>query len=370
MKITDIETIVCSDQAEFGDLGGGREVVLVKVHTDAGITGISYFPTLIASFGGHGRIAASIIAGPLKNILVGEDPLSIERLWEKMFNGTMRWGRRGITMHCIAALDIALWDLKGKVAGLPLYKLLGGYRDRVPVYANAAFHMPPDKLAAKAAEYVGQGFEAVKIRTARRAVTLEEATERVKAVREAVGPNIRIMCDCNCTWDADTAIRMLKKWEKYDIFWLEEPVMPDDIPGFAKIAANTGTAIAAGENHCYRSEFRDLITRGGVSIIQADAIRVGGITEWLKIAGMAAAWNIPVAPHNLQEVHVHLMGAFPIGLYIEFFAPENPLHGFLHHVIKQPPEIQRAEKSTIGVPQKPGLGFEFDEEVVARTRIA
>ena len=370
MRITDTETMVCAVKVDLSERGVGREIVIVRVRTDEGITGLSYLPTLVAPFGGHGTIAATIIGGALKNIILGEDPMAVERLWEKMFNGTYRWGRRGIVVQSIAAVDIALWDIKAKAAKLPLYKLLGGYRERVPVYANTAFEMPAEKIAEKAAEYAGMGFTAVKFRVGRNVVDYDEATLRLRLVREAIGDNVRIMCDANGSFDFETAVRSIRSWEKYDIHWLEEPLPADDIPGYVKLSRAVGVPLATGENHSTRAEFRELIERQAVRIVQPDAIRVGGITEWLKVAATAASFGVPVAPHAVQEVHVHLVAAFPIGTYIEFFPADNPFHTFMHQLLKVAPEIKQAQDSTIGVPQVPGLGFEINEEVAAATRIA
>ena len=370
MKITDVETMVCSSTAQIGRMGTGREVVIMKVHTDEGITGLGYLPTITAHHGGHAKVAQEAVNGSLKTYLIGQDPLANERLWENMFMDTYRWGRSGIVVHAIAALDVALWDIKGKVAGLPLYKLLGAYRERVPVYANAGFEAPPDQIARKAVEMVGQGFTGVKVRVGLAVVPLDEATERVKAIREAVGPDIRLMCDANASWDVDTAIKMLRKWEKHNIHWLEEPLHPDDILGYIKLTQSVATPITAGENHCTRTEFRELITRGAVRIIQPDAIRVGGITEWLKVAGMASSFGIPVAPHSMNEIHVHLVAAHPAGIYVEVHPPGNPMYEFIHSLFKFPKELTDFKDSAIAVPQAPGLGLELNEEAAAKSRVA
>jgi L-alanine-DL-glutamate epimerase-like enolase superfamily enzyme len=190
--------------------------------------------------------------------------------------------------------------------------LVGGRRGRVATYANCAHHLPPDKLAEKAAGYVKQGHTALKIRGSATYVSLHEATERVKHVREAIGPDVKLMVDVNGTWDVDTAIQQLKRWERYDVYWLEEPVPPDDIPGYVRVRQRAGrTYIVGGEQHVGVMEFRQLIEQGAVDIVQPNAAITGGITDWLRIHALATLSSVPVSPWNLQMVHIHLAAGSP-----------------------------------------------------------
>jgi L-alanine-DL-glutamate epimerase-like enolase superfamily enzyme len=253
----------------------------------------------------------------------------------------------------------------------PVSALFGGRRNRVPTYANCAHHLSPDKLAAKAAEYVKRGHTALKIRGS--FVSPREATERVKHVREAVGPDIKLMVDVNGTWDVDTAIEQLKRWERYDVYWLEEPVPPDDIPGYVRVRRRAGhTFIAGGEQHVGVMEFRQLIEEGAVDIVQPNAAITGGITDWLRIHALATLSSVPVSPWNLQAIHLHLAAGLPNVKWIEYFMADNPLLEFQSRLFKGP--IVREEATEDGIvlvpPDGPGLGLVLDEAVAAASLIS
>jgi L-alanine-DL-glutamate epimerase-like enolase superfamily enzyme len=271
----------------------------------------------------------------------------------------------------MAGVDFALWDLRGKLLNAPVSMLLGGRRPRVATYANCAHGLPPDKLAAKAAEYVKRGHTALKIRGS--FVSVQEATERVKHVREAIGPDVRLMVDVNGTWEVDTAIAQLKRWERYDVYWLEEPVPPDDIPGYVRVRQRAGrTYIVGGEQHVGVLEFRQLIEQGAVDIVQPNAAITGGITDWLRIHALATLASVPVSPWDLQMVHVHLAAGLPNVKWIEYFMADNPLLEFQSRLFKGP--LLREEATTDGIflvpPDAPGLGLELDEAVAAAALVA
>ncbi len=251
MKITDVTVKRYGDQRQVADLAAGREIVVVTLETDEGISGLGYANAYMTRYGPTGDLVATLLGRNLKNLLLGENPLLNERVWKKMYDAVAaRLGRRGMVMNCLAAIDFALWDIKGKRQAVPISNLLGGWRERIPTYANVGHQLPPDELAKKAAEYVAMGHTALKIRGSATAVSLDEATQRVKAVREAIGPRVKLMVDVNGTWDADTAIQQLKVWEPYDVYWLEEPVPPEDIPGYVAVRKRSGsTYIAGGEQH-------------------------------------------------------------------------------------------------------------------------
>ena len=221
-------------------------------------------------------VVATLLRRTLKAAVLGEDPLLTDDLWRRMHEALPRRGGEGLVRSCMAAVDFALWDIKGKLLKAPVSSLLGGRRARVATYANCAHHLPPDKLADKAAGYVKRGHTALKIRGSATFVSLHEATERVKHVREAVGPDVKLMVDVNGTWDVDTAIQQLKRWEPYDVYWLEEPVPPDDIPGYVRVRQRAGrTYIVGGEQHVGVPEFRQLIEQGAVDIVQPNAAITG-----------------------------------------------------------------------------------------------
>ena len=375
MKITDVTVKRYGQMREVADFAVGSEILMVEVHTDEGVTGLGFTSAGVSRYGPTGDIAATLIRRNLKNMIVGENPLLTEQLWGRMYGGyggVSRLGRHGLVLHCMAAIDFALWDLKAKVLNVPVSDLIGGRRERIPTYANTAHQLPPDKLAEKAAEYVKNGHTAVKIRGSATAVSLEEATARVKAVREAIGPDVKLMVDVNGTWDVDTAIQQLKRWQPYDVYWLEEPVPPEDIPGYASVRSRAGqTYIVGGEQHAGVLEFRELLQHGAVDIVQPDAHTTGGITEWLRIANLARAYNVPVSPHALQVIHIHMAAALPNMMWIEYFMADNPLSDFQHRLFNEPKirDVRTDEGVFLLPPERPGLGIELDEAVAEQTLI-
>lgn len=345
------------------------EIVVVEVFTDADIVGIGFAsaPPRV------GALFQELIENVLASQVVGADPRLTTDLWEKMYREAIpRRGGEGIVRVCIAAIDMALWDIKGKALGVPVARLFGGHRDLIPTYANCAHHMPPDELAERAASYVARGHRALKIRGTRSFVTPGEATERVRQVRAAIGPDIRLMVDVNGSWDVDTAIQQLKIWEPYDVYWLEEPVPPEDIPGYARVRARAGnTYIVGGEQHAGLLEFRALIEQGHVDIVQPNALITGGITDWLRIHAFATARGVPVSPWNLQPVHIHLATGLPNVKWIEYFMADNALLEFQTKLIIGP--VTREEVTDEGVfltaPEQPGLGLILDREIAERSLV-
>ena len=361
MKITDVT--VKRYRASRDPRAYGGDIQIVEVHTDAGVTGMGFVSTAAAA----GDLVAILVRRNLKAVVVGEDPLLTDDLWRRMHEQAVpRRGGEGIVRTGIAAVDFALWDIKGKLLNVPVSTLLGGRRARVATYANCAHGLPPDQLAAKAAEYVKRGHTSLKIRGS--FVSVPEATERVKHVREAVGPDVKLMVDVNGTWDVDTAIQQLRRWERYDVYWLEEPVPPDDIPGYVRVRQRAGrTLIVGGEQHVGVLEFRQLIEQGAVDIVQPNAAITGGITDWLRIHALATLASVPVSPWNLQMVHIHLAAGLPNVKWIEYFMADNPLLEFQSRLFKGPRlrEEATAEGIFLVPPDAPGLGLELDEAVAA-----
>ena len=352
----------------YGEPQGDFEIIVVEIEADTGHRGIGYQML----FGPAGKWAAELIDECLAPCMLGEDPWLTSWLWDRMYAAIPRRGGEGVARGAIAALDTALWDLKARQVELPVSRLLGGHRERVPTYANCAHHLPPDRLAEKALEYVNAGHRALKLRGTRTFVTVAEATARVQTVREAVGPDIRLMVDVNGTWDVDTAIQQLKRWEPYDVYWLEEPVPPQEIPAYVRIRARAGdTYIVGGEQHVGLSEFRTLIDSGAVDIVQPNVAVTGGITDWLRIHGYASALGVPVSPWNMQAVHIHLAAGLENVQWIEYFMPDNPLLAFKAKLFAGP-EIEE-EVCTDGVylkaPTGPGLGLALDAEIATACRL-
>ena len=370
MKITEITVKRYSGTASEGAAAASyvAEILVVEVATDEGLIGIGFAsaPT------GTGALFARLIETILAPAIQGGDPLLTDDLWRRMHGTIARRGGEGIVRVCMSALDFALWDIKGKRMGVPVSALFGAHRARIPTYANCAHHMPPDKLAERAAEDVANGHKALKIRGTRGYVTPAEATERVRQVRAAIGPDIRLMVDVNGSWDVDTAIQQLKAWEDYDVYWLEEPVPPEDIPGYARIREHSGdTFIVGGEQHVGLAEFRTLIQEAGVDIVQPNAAVTGGITDWLRIHAFATANNVPVSPWNLQPVHLHMAAGLPNVQWIEYFMPDNALLKFQTRLFAEPKmrEVVTDEGVFLLAPEKPGLGLALDPEMAERSLV-
>lgn len=370
MRIVSVNVQRFRNLAAGGQTGGyGGEIQTVEVETDAGVTGRGFASTSAAA----GPLLRAMQEDLLAPLIVGEDGRETERLWRKMYEEAIpRRGGDGLMRLAIAAIDFALWDARAKAAGVPVWRLLGGRRDLIPTYANCAHHLPADQLAERAAADVAAGHKALKIRGTRSFVTPAEATERVRLVREAIGPDIRLMVDVNGSWDVDTALQQLRAWERYDLYWLEEPVPPHDIPGYQRIRAGAGqTYIVGGEQHVGLIEFRQLIDGGAVDIVQPNAALTGGVTDWLTIHAYATARNVPVSPWNLQAVHLHLAAGLPNVQWIEYFMPDNPLLAFQTQLLTGP-RMEEA-KTDAGVflkaPAAPGFGLEVDPEMADRCRV-
>jgi D-arabinonate dehydratase len=330
---------------------------LVKIETDAGITGIG--------LGAEGKIARATVEH-LAGLLIGEDPIDVERLWHAMWVPKLI-GRRGITTRAISAIDIGLWDIRAKAAGLPLYKLLGGYRDRVPTYIAGGYYEEGKglrELAREMEENVELGARAIKMKVG--AVPIREDVERVRVVREAIGPDVRLLVDANCAYRHYEAIQLARRIEDYDIFWFEEPVAPDDYEGHRKLAAATTIPIATGENEYTRYGFRDLIAHHAAAILNADAKILGGVTEFMKVAALAQAHDLDIAPHGSQDIHVHLVAAIANGLILEFYRDTvDPMWGKVYHHT-----LRLNDDGTVSPPDVPGIGADPNYEVLAPLRIA
>ncbi len=338
----------------------GREYVLVFVKAQDGTEGLGY--TYAGTLGG-GMVRAAV-DDILRPLLVGGEAELIERHWATMFQDGLLVGRRGALLRAISAVDIALWDLAGKRANLPLYSLLGGYRAEVPAYASGGYYMEGkglDGLSREMERYLRAGFTSVKIKVGGLAVAEDAA--RVKAAREALGPGVRLALDANNAYKSvDEAIRAARAFEPYDIWWFEEPLAPDNIPGQAEVAAAVSMPVATGEIHATRWDFRDIITCRAARILQADAGVLGGVSEWMKVAHTAASFDLPVAPHWHANLHVHLLGAIPNGLTIEYFFLEEDIYNF-ERIVREPLAPSRG---CIRIPERPGLGLLLDEAAVER----
>lgn len=304
--------------------GGPIYAVLIKVVTDEGIYGLG-------SVGVGNGSAAYIVDQHLKGIILGQNPFDVELLWEKMFRSTINYGRKGVALEAISGIDIALWDIMGKVTGQPVYNLLGGRtRDRIRVYASRLYaHRDLETLASQAEDFLKKGFTAMKQRFGYGPLHgrqgMMKNLELVRTVRSVVGPDIDLMADAYMGWDVDYAIRMIRMLEDagMNLRWVEEPLIPDDVDGYARIRRSVSTPISGGEHEFTRYGFRELIRKEAVSILQPDVNRVGGITEARKVWALAAADNLVVIPHAGQLHNYHLIMAHLNSPLAEYFPPAS-----------------------------------------------
>ena len=381
MKITDVEVVYLRIPSIAHEANGTQDAAIVRVSTDEGITGIGEAESSPA-------VAKAIVEAPrshsvmvgLREVLIGEDPRDIERLWRKMYQATIYYGRRGAVLHAISGVDIALWDIKGKAASLPVCELLGGStKAKIRAYASALFGADGVETGEKAARYKEAGFTAFKFGW--KDFGRSEKTDRahVQGVRDAVGPDAPIMLDVGWAydsggpeWDLKTALRRAHMLAEYDVYWLEEPLHPDDLDGYGQLCDRSPVRIAAGEECATVHEFRDLIERGHVDVLQPDVARVGGITEAMRIAAFAYAHRKPVVPHMystgvLYTASVHVNASIPNMLFQETVAPGEGSE--LNTRLVHPPATLDADGCVV-VPTGPGLGIELDEAVIEAYRVA
>jgi L-rhamnonate dehydratase len=291
--------------------------LLVEIFTDDGNVGLGN--AALAP-----QVTKQLIDLYLKPLLIGQDPWDIERLWQHMYRKTMAFGRKGVGMVAISAIDIALWDLLGKSAKQPVYRLLGGRtKARIPVYASRLYSVPLDELSAEAKRYKDEGYRAMKLRFGwgpdDGARGMQRNLELVRTVRAAVGDEIDVMADAYMGWTLDYAKRMLPLLEPFHLRWLEEPVIPDDIHGYAELKSHGRIPIAGGEHEFTLNGFRELLDARALDYIQFDTNRVGGITQARKIAALAEAYSVPVIPHAGQMHNYHIVMASLNSPMAEYF---------------------------------------------------
>lgn len=335
---------------------------LIHVHTDEGITGIGWGGGTAA--GRPGAVTFALVEH-FKEALIGEDPFCYRRIWENMWLPKIV-GRRGMSTQVISGIDIALWDLMGKAIGQPVHKMLGAYTDRIPAYIAGGYYEEGkgvNELAQEMEENLQLGAKAVKMKIG--GAPIREDVERVKVVRDTIGPDIKLLVDANNAYSAYEAIDVARKIEPYDVFWFEEPVAPDDYRGHAQVARSTIIPVASGENEYTRYGFRDLIEHDSAAILNADAQILGGITEFMHVAALAAAHDLKIAPHGAQEVHIHLVAAVSNGLILEFYRETvDPLRG---QIFQEPLTLDK--DGSVAVPDRPGLGVEPNYELLEKWRV-
>ncbi len=354
MKIASIDSalyqvplVIPLSDSTHGDIPS-FELITVRIRDDQGLEGLGYTYTV----GVAGLAIHVLIDRYLKPDLLGQDPGRIEHLWERMWWRLHYSGRGGTASFAISAIDIALWDLAGKRQGAPLWRLLGGHNPRVKVYAGGVdLHFSLDALKDQARRFLARGYGAIKMKVGR--PRLSEDIARVRAIRELIGPDVPLMVDANMGWTVEQAIRASRALGEFDIYWLEEPTIPDDLAGHVRIAREGALPIATGENFRTLYEFRNFITAGAVAFPEPDVSNCGGISVWMKVAQMAQAHNLPVTSHGVHDLHVHTLAAVPNASYLEG-------HGFgLEEYLAHPLQIERGEAIA---PDRPGHGVELDWE--------
>jgi L-rhamnonate dehydratase len=338
--------------------------LLVEVFTDAGLVGLGN--AALAP-----QVTKEVITHYLASLLIGQDPWDSEYLWQHMYRKTLAFGRKGIGMVAISALDIAIWDLLGKAAKQPVYRLLGGRtKARIPVYASRLYSTPLDQLADEARRYKAQGYKAMKLRFGWGPVDGAEGMRRnvdlVRTVREAVGDGIDVMADAYMGWTLDYAKRMLPLLEPFNLRWLEEAVIPDDIQGYAALKAAGRVPIAGGEHEFTLYGFQQLLESRALDYIQFDTNRVGGLTQARKIAALAEAHGVPVIPHAGQMHNYHVVMASlnsPMAEYFPIVDVEvgNELFWYIFDGEPKPTD------GTIDLDESlPGLGLTVNEQALSQ----
>ncbi|HZP75597.1 MAG TPA: mandelate racemase/muconate lactonizing enzyme family protein [Pseudolabrys sp.] len=334
-----------------------QEFFCVQVTTDDGIEGIG-----VTTFAGKVARTLKTLLEEFGALIVGEDPLRTEAVTAKLRAASAACGPAGLVNLAVSALDTALWDIRGKAFGVPLARLLGGLRDKVPAYASGALSRttPTDKLAAAAARLVEKGYRQIKTQMAVEGLNPAQEIERIRIVRDAVGPDTNLMVDINQRWNVHETISIGSRIEDLGLGWLEDPTRCDDYQGLAEIARALATPVCAGEYLWGIEPHRQTLTHHSVDIVMIDLLRVGGITQWMKVAGMAEAFSRPVASHLLPEVHVHLVAAVPNGLVVEYMP-------WTARLFEDPPQPAKGE---IAVPSGAGLGLKFAPELFRKYGVA
>jgi L-rhamnonate dehydratase len=374
MKITDVEAVVLRQPAvDEGIADGSQDDLVVLVHTDEGITGIGEVdsaPDAVAAL--VNAPASHAIANSLRELLIGEDPLDVERLWDKMYRGVIYIGRRGIAIHAISGVDIALWDLKGKALGKPVSELIGTPRhERIRAYASRLMPDTTEEVSEAVAELRDQGFTAVKLGWGPLGQDPEHDVRLAAAARAAGGENVDILIDAGLGYGADaaTAIRVARELEQLGVYWLEEPFEPDEYEAYAELADTVDIYVAAGEQDATRWGFRELIERGHVDLIQPDVTRCGGITELLRIATLAQEHGVALVPHAwksgiIKAASLHVNAVLPEALFQEYCVADTEINTKLTQQL-----LEIDEDGYVAVPTAPGLGIDLDEDVFSSLRV-
>src|SRR5690348_1121826 len=364
MKLASLETgivLLPNDEplAGFSENPNAKNpIVTLRIRTDDGVEGLG-----VTYFGGALTRSLRLAVDELGALVIDEDPLRVEAVAAKLRAAAGGSGPAGILTMALSAIDVALWDIKGKALGLPLWKLLGGGRDRIATYASGALRrgLKLEEAVTAAGRLREKGYRQTKMQLGLPGLTNPaREVEQARLIREAVGPDMDLMCDINQRWRPEQAIDIGRRVENagVSLFWLEDVTACDDYAGLARVADALATPVAGGEYLWGIVPFRHMLETRSVDIPMIDQVRSGGITPWLKIAGMVEAFNLPVVSHGVPEIHVHLVGAAPNGLTVEYMPRLFPLW----KSVPQPVD------GDLLMPQAPGLGLEFDQAAIDKYR--
>jgi L-rhamnonate dehydratase len=368
MKITDIKCITLRLPNKLDIADSSRDTVIIKVFTDEGIIGIGEADT-------HPEIAKAIINASwshgdshgIKDCIIGEDPFDVQKIWDKVYRKTAHYGRRGILIEVLGGIDIALWDIMGKATGKPIYKLLGGsFRNKVQAYVSTLFpYSKKEDVMKKTETFVEKGFKAIKFGWGIFGKEFKEDIELVRAIRDLVGDDIYLMVDGGECMNASEAIKRAKALEEFNVYWFEDPLLLDDLNGYAKLTKESPVKIALGEAETTHYPFERLINLG-IDIIQPDISRVGGISECMKIIQMADDKGVLPVIHLWKTgisiaAALHVLAAMKQDSFLEFCITDSPL---LNDLTVEKFDIDK--EGMVCVPNKPGLGIELNDEIVEK----
>lgn len=359
-KIATVHVDLVSAPVPSGIADATRKVetvgfAIVRITTNQGLEGfgITYHEV-------GGEAIKVVVETDVAPRLIGRDPFQTEAIWKDLTQYLRGIGRKGLTFAALSAMDIALWDLKGKIVDMPLYRLFGGDNPKVPIYASGGWtSYDDDQLVAEAQQMVSEGYTAIKLKVGvDGGANPNRDLTRVAKVRDAIGSDIRLMLDANNCWDAATAVLFANRLHEFDIVWLEEPVPADDIPGLARFKRGTDIPLATGEHEYTKYGLRDLLLAEAVDVVQLDIARAGGYTEMLKIAAMTEAWNLPFAPHAMEHMHAPLVASSVNGLTLE------RLYMFEELVQSVYVDAPKPQGGFLTLTEKPGLGLVLNEDFI------
>jgi L-alanine-DL-glutamate epimerase-like enolase superfamily enzyme len=357
LKITGIETDLLKpppgepiyDALQRLDVDRGG--VVLRIHTNAGITG--WADSWFGNLGEGARVVQSILEYEVKPVIMGKDPAFPRRIRAELWRALNYQGVTGVSQFALAATDIALWDILGKNAGLPVYKMLGAYRDRMPVYSMCGWYYDNDgdlsKFKRQVSDAMEQGYKAVKIKVGK--YSLADDERRIRLAQDTMGKDRRLMVDANQVFDRAEALQRGRAYQQMGCFWLEEPLPPDDMEGFALLAQALDMRIATGENLNTKYEFADLIARRGADIVQPDNRRAGGVCEWMEIAAIADGYKVEVASHSGGKTNLNMLLAMPNAIYMESGGAQRMIDG------------------EVTAPEEPGMSSEVSTEEIRKYKV-